>query len=148
MMQCFLIHKQSSYIVTFITNMHFKSNIFKIPTMTKHTFFWHTCFSSVNFFWNVIFFILYHFYSSYKHSSKQICGKNLPSSSKTDLTIIVIVGNFNDGLFNGKLSFQSNSILIKSLTYSKFLTPFIVLISSLILFQSSVCFLILLCFYL
>ena len=41
--------------MTSITNMWFKfqSNIFKIPIMAKHTFFWQTFFISINFFWNI-----------------------------------------------------------------------------------------------
>ena len=50
-------------ILTFITNMRFrfKSNIFKIPIVTKHTFFWCACFVHVSSFWNTNFLAFQHF---------------------------------------------------------------------------------------
>ena len=61
--------------MTLITNMwlKFESNIFKVPIMKEHTFFWCTCFICVNSFWNINFFVLQHFYNLYAHS----CKKNL-----------------------------------------------------------------------
>ena len=64
---------------------------------------------------------------------------NLPSPSKIYLTIIVNMCSFNS-IFNGKLSSVSNLIFMESLIYSPFLPPFIVSISFLIPFQSSVYF--------
>ena len=66
---------------------------------------------------------------------------------KTHLTTIVIVEIFND-LFNGKSSSVSNLIFIKSLSYSPILPSFVVSMSILIPSQSSLYFLILLCFHL
>ena len=69
----------------------------------------------------------------------------MPSSSKTDLTIIVNMCRFNS-LFNGKLSSVLNLIFMKCLSYLQsrsFMFSILFLIPS----QSSLYFLILLCFH-
>ena len=66
---------------------------------------------------------------------------NLPSSSKTDLTPIVIVGNSIVYSLNVKLSSVSNLIFMKYLPYLPFLLPFMVSILFKIPFQSPLYFL-------
>ena len=95
--------------------MRFKfiTNIFKIPLTTNHTFFSFIWFINANYFWNINYFILQHFYNSSKHSCNKYFADNtcLFPSQKTHMAIIAKLWVFSI-FFKGRLSSKLNLIFM------------------------------------